>query len=173
MLVRHAHEDEYGAVGELTVAGYDADGYLLLPDGTYDHGYAGWLGDAASRGRDGDLLVAVDGDELVGTCTWCPPGSPYRDLATHDHQGEFRTLSVAPAARRRGVARLLVHDCVRRAREAGLTELLLCSLPEMKPAHGLYASFGFVRRPDLDWYPAAGLVLWGFSLDLATAEHDD
>ena len=167
MLVRHARESEYAAVGALTVAGYDAEGYLRLPDGSFDDAYASWLGDAANRGRDGDLMVAVDGDDdLLGTATWCPPGSPFREVSTHDHQGEFRTLSVSPQARRRGVARLLVLDCVRRAHELGLTEMVLCSLPEMTPAHGLYASVGFTRRPDLDWSPASGIVLWGFAADL-------
>ncbi|MCW2749227.1 MAG: family N-acetyltransferase, partial [Aeromicrobium sp.] len=97
--VRIAREDEYAAVGALTVAGYDADGYLHRPDGSYDHGYAGWLADTSPRGRHSVLLVAVEGDELLGTVTWCPPGSPDRELAVADHQGEFRTLSVAPEGR--------------------------------------------------------------------------
>ncbi|MEJ7635199.1 GNAT family N-acetyltransferase [Aeromicrobium sp.] len=151
MLVRVALEDEYVAVGTLTVAGYDADG---------------WLADAAPRGRDSVLLVATEGDELLGTVTWCPPGAPTRELAVEDHQGEFRTLSVAPGARRRGVGRALVSSCLDRARALLLTEVLLCSLNDMTPAHRLYESFGFVRRPELDWSPFPGVSLWAFSLEL-------
>ncbi len=33
-------------------------------------------------GRNSVLLVAAEGDELLGTATWCPPGSPDRELAT-------------------------------------------------------------------------------------------
>ena len=99
--------------------------------------------------------MAVEGDQLLGTVTWCPPGSPYRQLATADNQGEFRTLSVAPEGRRRGVGRALVVDCVDRAGAAGLTEVVLCSLSVMTPAHALYESFGFVRRPELDWFAVA------------------
>ncbi len=170
ILVRAARPDEHPAVGDLTVAGYDAEGYLRLPDGRYDHGYAAWLRDAVGRARGSDLLVAVAAespDDLLGTITWCPPGSPDRQTSAHDHQGEFRTLSVSPAARRRGVARTLVADCMRRAARAQLTEMTLCSLPEMLPAHRLYASFGFVRRPDLDFQPEPGLTLWGFSAPVA------
>lgn len=166
LVVRLAREQEYGAIGDLTVAGYDAEGYLVKPDGSYDQRYADWLHDASARGRDGDLLVAVEGDTLLGTATWCPPGSPYRELATRDDQGEFRTLSVAPEARGRGVGRALVADCLRRGRELGLTEMLLCSLTAMGPAHRLYESFGFARRPELDWSPAEGVHLWAFSLAL-------
>lgn len=165
-LLRRAHPDEAEAVGTLTVAGYDADGHLTMPDGTYDHHYAGWLADGGTRGRDGVLMVAADGRDLLGTVTWCPPGSPFRELSTSDEQGEFRTLSVAPEARGRGVGSALVDWCITEARSTELTEILLSSLPEMLPAHRLYESRGFVRRADLDWSPFPGVTLWGFSLAL-------
>jgi GNAT superfamily N-acetyltransferase len=165
-LLRRAHPDEVEAVGALTVAGYDADGHLMRPDGTFDDEYAGWLADGGARARDGVLVVAVDGNDLLGTVTWCPPGSPFRELSTRDDQGEFRTLSVAPEARGRRVGSALVDWCIAEARATGLTEILLCSLPEMTTAHRLYESRGFVRRSDLDWSPVPGVDLWGFSLTL-------
>lgn len=166
MEVRLAREEEYVAVGVLTVSGYDADGYLTKADGNYDDQYADWLRDGATRGHDGELLVAVDGDDLMGTVTWCPPGSPYRELAVRDDQGEFRTLSVAPHARGRGVGRALVAHCLERARSRGLTEVVICSLTSMTPAHRLYESFGFVRRPELDWSPYEEVDLVAFSVSL-------
>ena len=161
-----AREEEYAAVGALSVAGYDADGYLTYPDGTFDDDYAGWLADATSRAQKSTLLVALDGDELVGTVTWCPYGSGDAQLAKEPHQGEFRTLSIAPEARGRGVGRALVEHCLERARSAGLTEVLLFSLKEMLPAHRLYTRLGFVRRPELDWSPEPEVNLWAFSLTL-------
>ena len=166
MLIRVARAEEYAAVGALSVAGYDADGYLTYPDGTFDHGYAGWLADAEARAQKSTLLVALDGDELVGTVTWCPYGSGDAQLAKEPHQGEFRTLSIAPQARGRGVGRALVEHCLDRARSGGLTEVLLFSLKEMLPAHRLYSRLGFLRRPELDWSPEPGVNLWAFSLDL-------
>ncbi len=163
MQIREAREDEYAAVGDLTVAGYDADGYLTYPDGTFDENYAGWLRDAAPRGRHSVLLVAAEGTELLGTVTWCPPGSPDRELATSDFQGEFRTLSIAAHARKQGIARALVEECFNRARAGGMTEMMISSLLEMKPAHQLYESFGFLRRPELDRQPEPGVNLWAFS----------
>jgi ribosomal protein S18 acetylase RimI-like enzyme len=166
LVVRPVRAGELDAVGRLTVAGYDADGHLLRADGTYDHEYAAWIGDAAGRADDSEVLVAVDGDLLLGTVTWCPPGSASAQLARQAHQGEFRTLSVDPGARGRGVGRALVAACVERAHEAGLREVLLCSLPEMTTAHRLYVAMGFVRRPDLDWSPSSDVRLWGFALTL-------
>lgn len=166
--IRLARASEYREIGLLTVAGYDADGYLTLPDGTSDEGYAGWLRDGATRGRDGSLIVADDGGRLVGTATWCPPGSPFRELATHDTQGELRTLSVLPEGRGHGVGTALVRWCIDQASDAHLSEIVLSSLPTMAPAHRLYVSLGFERRPNLDWSPHAGINLWGFSLHLAS-----
>lgn len=150
----------------MTVAGYEADGHLTRADGTYDHEYAAWIGDVAGRADDSEVLVAVDGKHLVGTVTWCPHGSAFAQLARQPFQAEFRTLSVDPRARGRGVGRALVEACVDRARRAGLTEVLLCSLTEMTTAHRLYRSMGFARRPELDWTPVPGAHLWGFALAL-------
>ncbi len=169
VVLRPARPDETDAVGALTVAGYDVEGYLTLPDGTFDQHYADFLADAAARARDAVLMVAVSAsvdDRLLGTTTWCPPGSPFRELATQPHQGEIRTLSVAPEARGRGVGSALVDWCLDEARRAGLAEIVLSSLPVMHAAHRLYESRGFVRRPDLDWSPFQDVDLWGFSLTL-------
>ncbi len=168
--IRLARTSEYESVGVLTVAGYDADGYLTLPDGTPDQGYAGWLRDGATRGRDGSLIVAEDGGQLVGTATWCPPGSPFRELAKHDGQGELRTLSVLPEGRGHGVGTALVRWCIDQASDAHLSEIVLSSLPAMLPAHRLYQALGFERRPELDWSPNASVHLWGFSLNLTSGD---
>lgn len=161
--IRTAQEAEFAAIGELTVAGYDANGYLVLPDGTYDEQYATWLADVQGRAAGSTVLVAAEPGGLLGTVTWCPSGSPFAQLAHEPHQGDLRTLSVAPHARRRGIARLLLVACLDRAETAGLSEVVLCSLPEMTSAHNLYLSEGFRRRPDLDWSPIQGVTLWGFS----------
>lgn len=168
-VIRPALEDEFAPIGALTVAGYDADGYLTHADGTFDEHYASWLRDGQTRGRDGVLVVAASADSILGTVTWCPPGSPYRELATHKNQGEFRTLAVSQDARGRGVGRALVKWCVDQARTEGLREMVLSSLPEMAPAHRLYESLGFIRRPDLDWSPIVKVNLWGYSLDLTAS----
>ena len=168
--IRRIRLEEHDEVGELIVGSYAHNGYLVLPDGQYDAEYADMLRASGDRDAEAELLVAVD-DEILGCVTWCPVGSPYRELAVDDSQGEFRGLAVAPAARGRGVGKALVEFCLDRARQEGLTEVVLCSLPEMNPAHGLYESLGFGRRSDLDWSPQDGILLWGFSIRLQPEDH--
>lgn len=167
--VRPARAEELERVGAVTVAGYEADGYLTRPDGTYDDVYAARLADAAGRARDSLVLVAVDGDDLLGTATWCPPGSSWRELGDGPDHGEVRMLAVTPDARGRRVGSALLDACLAEARSAGLAEVRLCSLPEMTTAHRLYAARGFERRRELDWSPFPDVLLWGFGLRLAAA----
>ena len=165
--VRAARPEEYAAVGELTAEAYRVDGLLdeheLPTEATYEEK----LLDDARRAAEAELWVAVDDDGAVlGTVTWCPVRSPWRQLARAEHQAEFRMLSVDPAGRRRGVARALVDACLDRARQDAMTEVVIWSHPRMLGAHTLYARMGFERACDLDGSPAPGVFLWGFRLAL-------
>jgi putative acetyltransferase len=57
--------------------------------------------------------------------------------------GEIKRLYTIPAARGRGVGRLLAEGIVAAARQIGYAKLLLDTLPGMREARSLYASLGF------------------------------
>lgn len=164
--VRRAHPEEYARAGQIAADGYAADGLLTRADGTTDADYRGLILDGARRAEQAELLVAVHDEKLIGTVTWCPVGSPWRQVAQQDHQGEFRMLAVAPAGRGHGVGRALVEACLDRARTTGMTEVVMSSLPEMTTAHRLYRTLGFTRAPELDFTPVPLVHLWAFRLAL-------
>lgn len=168
MRVREAVPAEYEAVGRLTVEAYETGGHLRLADGRRDTDYAAFLADAGTRADRGRLMVAVDDTEvLLGTVTWCPPGSTLRELGDGDTHGEIRTLAVAPTAQGGGVGAAMLQWCLDQARTASLARVMLSSMPSQRVAHRLYAQRGFVRRPERDWHPVPGVTLWVFVLDLA------
>jgi ribosomal protein S18 acetylase RimI-like enzyme len=170
-VVRAARPEEYAEAGRVTAEGYHADQLLSGHGESADTGYEVRLRDAAQRARESELLVAVDDSgRVLGTVTWCPAGSPWRELAAGADQGEFRMLSVAAAGRRQGVGRALVDACLDRARAAGMTEVVISSLPEMTAAHALYRRLGFVQAPELNHTPVPGVNLWGFRLRLDQPE---
>jgi GNAT superfamily N-acetyltransferase len=60
-----------------------------------------------------------------------------------DGVGEIKRLYVIPAARGRGVGRVLAKGIVAAAKQLGYTRLLLDTLHSMKEAQSLYGSLGF------------------------------
>ena len=159
MELRRARPDELGRIGEITLAAYEE-----FTTGSRDP-YRERLRDAAGRDRDSELWVAVDDDEVLGSVSYCPPGSPWREIAG-DHEGEFRMLAVAPAAQGRGVGAALARLCEERAAAHGATSMVLSSLPEMAAAHTVYARLGYHRLPERDWDPAPGVHLIAFGKPL-------
>jgi len=161
MRIRRARGDDIAAVGEVTVAAYadftagDADGYV-------QH-----LRDAASRDREAELWVATpdDSDEILGTVTITPSGSPWREIA-RDGEGEFRMLAVAPAAQGQGVGTALVDLVLDRFRADGARAVVMSTLPVMMAAHRIYERAGFVRDPERDWSPLPGVDLISYRVDL-------
>ncbi len=162
-LADQADPDELAAVGALTVAAYTADGYLR---GAED-GYAEHLRAAGDRAREAELAVAVDETDgsLLGTVTYVRAGTPWAEVSKPG-QAEFRMLAVAPEARGRGVGAALTGWCLDRARAEGCTGIVLSTLPMMHAAHRLYERLGFVRTPELDWYPAPDVHLITYALAL-------
>lgn len=159
MELRLARPEELDALGELTVAAYEE--FLL---GAED-GYRVHVRDAARRAREAELWVAAEGDELLGCVTYCPPGSPWREISRED-EGEFRMLAVHPRVRGRGTGLALAELCEQRAREHGATGMVLSSLADMTAAHRVYVRLGYTRAPDRDWDPVPGVHLIAFSKEL-------
>lgn len=156
--VRPARQDEHEAVGDLTVAAYDAVGQMTEE-------YRAQLGDVAGRVADGaEVLVAVEGERVLGAVTYVDGGPHLEGSAAGDCA--FRMLAVDPAAQGRGVGEALVGACLDRGRARGRRRMAIYSMAFMGSAHRLYGRLEFVRRPDRDVVFPSGLGL-AFCLDLA------
>lgn len=156
--IRQALPEEYDAVGELTVAAYDHDGFV-------PGDYAMTLRAAADRAAKAELWVAADETGLLGTITYCPPGSVYREIA-QANEGEFRMLGVAGRARGLGIGTALTERCIERTRELDLPRLVLSTAVYMQAAHRIYERLGFQRLPERDWTPVPGVDLYAYELNL-------
>jgi len=145
MEVRPVRAHELDELGVLTVAAYQD-----LEGGTDLGGYAGVLRDVAARASAATVLVAVDGDVVIGGVTFVPePDNPYAEELQEGEAG-IRMLAVGPSAQGRGAGRALATACVERARGRGAIRVALHSTPWMSAAHGLYESMGFRRAPGRD-----------------------
>ena len=157
MEIRRVRPEELEEVGRLTSEVYVDGGYIDKADG-----YALELVDTARRAREAEVWVAVEDAQVIGSVTFCPVGSAYREIARAD-EGEFRMLAVSPSARGRGVGQELVALCLRRARELGYAGIRMSTMDAMASAHRIYGRLGFTRAPGDDWSPEPGVTLLAFA----------
>jgi GNAT superfamily N-acetyltransferase len=165
VVIRLADPSEYEAIGALREAAYGHD-YDIT-----DH-YRATLRDvaapAAGRARR-EVWVAVDRHtgQLLGTVTVPEPGGHISELG-RDGELDFRLLAVAPAARRRGIGRLLVEHVIALAAERGDQRVVMNSGPQMTGAHQLYYAMGFTRLTERETRTVEGhtgpLLAFGYEV---------
>lgn len=155
MELRRIRPEEHERAGDVCVTAYEP--FLT---GAEDD-YAERLHDVATRDAQAEVWVAVDGDRVLGLVTYCPPGSPWREIGRGD-EGEFRMLAVDPAAQGAGAGTALARLCEERAREHGASAMALSSLATMTAAHRVYARLGYERDSVRDWSPLPGVDLLAF-----------
>jgi ribosomal protein S18 acetylase RimI-like enzyme len=131
---------------------------------------AGWLDGVLAEVAVGDARLAVVADgahRVAGLGRWVRYDKP--TLAVN---ADIKQVMVDPAARGRGLARLLVGALVADAAAAGIETLTLDVRGNNHAAMALYESFGFVvhgRHPN---FVAVGDERWDqvmYGLDLRTA----
>jgi ribosomal protein S18 acetylase RimI-like enzyme len=144
----------------VTRQAYVDDGYMPA-----DEPYTEHLADAERRAAEAELWVAADEGQVLGCVTFCPPGSPWREIS-EEGEAEFRMLAVSPAARGRGVGEALVRHCLERARELDLHVMVLSTMDKMAAAHRLYERLGFTRLSERDWEPVPGVTLLAYRLEV-------
>ena len=85
---------------------------------------------------EGELLVAVDGNEVLGM------------IAYHRHSEsrcEMKRLYVKPSCRGMKLGEKLISELLRHAKEAGYKEMVLDTIVPLQSAIHLYKKFGFTE----------------------------
>jgi ribosomal protein S18 acetylase RimI-like enzyme len=85
-------------------------------------------------GEGGQIYVALEGSEVLGTCAAVPHGPGAFEVAK---------LAVAQQARGQGLGRRLVDACLVYARAQGATTAVLVSSTRLQAALRLYERMGF------------------------------
>jgi ribosomal protein S18 acetylase RimI-like enzyme len=138
--------------------------------GTWDS-YWREIGAVHSRADEAQLIVAAIGNRIVGAVTFYPDASHSKIVDWPRGWAVIRLLAVSPDCRRRGIARALTQECLRRARRHGVQVVALHTDSRMPIAQLLYSQLGFRRTPVLDYrpIPEADITVMGWTMDLAPA----
>jgi ribosomal protein S18 acetylase RimI-like enzyme len=156
--VERAIPGDFARIAELTGGVYRDEG--LAPEE-----YQQELRNVVGRAERAELLVARDGDAVVGSVALVLAGE-FGEITESDDEAAFRMLVVDPVARGRGIGELLVGECLDRARAAGKRRMVLSTDPGMRAAHRLYERLGFRRLPERDWSPLPGVGLLAYGREL-------
>ena len=158
--IREARPEEYEETGAVT-----ARAYQEFFSETEPHSYLDEIADVAGRAPRTTILVAVDGDRIIGSATLELDGRTSGEAgALAPDEAHIRMLGVHPDARGVGVGKLLMAECEARARKAGRTRMTLHTTTLMRAAREMYVSLGYERSED-HVFPD-GFVLLGFTKQL-------
>jgi len=165
VVLRDAREGDGDAIRALTLQAYAEYATVMTPSAW------GELEQAIRRAIDSESgaerIVAEHAGHVVGSVMLFPPAAAaYGTGVAPPPWPELRLLAVSPEARGLGVGRLLVDECVRRARASGAAELGLHTSKSMATAIGMYTRMGFVRAPEHDFHPAGAERVEGYRLRL-------
>ena len=118
---------------------------------------------------DTELIVVVSpGDKIVAAVVFFGDMQHYGSggAATREkNSAGFRLLAVDPLARGQGLGKLLTNECINRARNKNLSQVIIHTTKAMQQAWKMYESLGFKRSEDLDFLQQ-GFPVFGFRLKL-------
>jgi putative acetyltransferase len=139
--IRHAEGSDAAELVALAAAiGAEPGGWLLTTEAWRPVADERRYLRAVRRHADAAVLVATDGDRIVGRL------SLSRDPHPASRHVADLGMMVAASHRRRGIGRMLLDAAVRWARAVSVTKLELHVFPWNEPAIRLYESFGFERE---------------------------
>lgn len=116
--------------------------------------------------REGNFLVAVRGDTVLGATILLHPGSALHQMARPGER-EFRLLAVSATERGQGAGEALVRACMERSRAEGASALVLWTRPSMNAAQRLYTRLGFLHEQERDEEDPRGFMRLVYRLALA------
>jgi len=165
--VRNARQDEFEIIGQLVVQVYSQlEGFPKESDQPQYYKMLANVGELTNKPAV-ELLVAVsNSDAIAGAVVYFGDMKYYGSGGTATREKNaagFRLLAVSETARGQGIGRLLTHDCIRRARNKNLGQIIIHTTKAMQPAWTMYESMGFKRSEDLD-FVQGDLSIFGFRL---------
>lgn len=157
--IREARDDELDIVASLIVDAFAEYAAQMSPDAWSF--FAQDIANVRGRMNDARLLVAERDGHIVGSVTLY---TDWRGAQAGAYS--VRLLAVPPEHRAQGVGRALMEGVLDRAREAGVTRIVMTAVQQMESVRDLSEELGFVRDRSLDHEPAPGVRAEGYALTL-------
>jgi GNAT superfamily N-acetyltransferase len=165
--VRNARPEEFEQIGALMVQVYSKlEGFPRISEQPDYYKMLANVG-ALTNNPGTALLVAVNGEDSIGGAVVYFNEMKYYGsggTATREENAAgFRLLAVDPAIRGKGIGKQLANECIKKARENKLGQVIIHTTMAMQTAWKMYEQMGFKRSEDLD-FSQQGFPVFGFRL---------
>ncbi|MFN8169809.1 MAG: GNAT family N-acetyltransferase [Candidatus Nanopelagicales bacterium] len=140
------------------VAALLADAYRDMGHFDANPAYEESVVDVAGRAQRDTVLVAVRGDDVVGTATVASAHSGTAELATGD-ETELRYVGVRLDVQGGGIATALVAAAEDTARSLGSPRMVISVISWNTKAARLYEQLGYLRDDARTWWPVPTVEL--------------
>lgn len=163
--VKNALPEEYVGIGKLMIDVYSQlSGFPSCTEQPEYYKMLANIGEVTSRPGTQLLTAAnVDG-KILGAVVYFSDMNSYGSGGTATrvkNASGFRLLAVDPTARGMGIGKILMEECIQKAKEKGHSQVVIHSTKAMKIAWKMYEKYGFQRSEDLDFMQGS-LPVFGF-----------
>lgn len=168
-IVRNAKSEEFTEIGNMMVKVYaQLEGFPKPSEQPNYYKMLANIGELTINPGT-ELLVAISSEgEIMGGVVFFSDMKYYGSGGTATKEvnsAGFRLLAVSPSARGKGLGKLLTEECIRKAKNKGLNQVIIHSTKAMQIAWKMYENIGFKRSEDLDFMQGE-LPVFGFRLVL-------
>ena len=163
--VRIATPDEFAEIGKLMVRVYSQlEGFPKEDEQPDYYKMLANIGELTRKPAT-ELLVAIAGDgNILGGVVYFGDMKQYGSggMATQElNSAGFRLLAVDTSARGLGIGKLLTNECLRKANDNNLGQVIIHTTKAMQTAWKMYENIGFKRSENLDFMQGE-LPVFGF-----------
>lgn len=166
MIIRNADKEELQFIREQRIAAYAEHAEEINDD--HWQGLKNAISSVGDIQPGAEMIVAEIDGKILGSVVLFPAKTDaYEGYVEELEYPEIRMLAVSPEARGEGVAKALITESIRRAKEKDYNSIGLHTGSFMKNAIKLYEYFGFERTPQYDFEPANdGIIVKAFKLSI-------
>jgi ribosomal protein S18 acetylase RimI-like enzyme len=165
--IRNANPSEFDDIGKLMVQTYsNLEGFPKQDEQPNYYKMLANIGELTQKPAT-ELLVAVsDEGKIAGAVVYFSDMQYYGSGGTATQEKNaagFRLLAVDTGIRGKGIGKLLTTECILRAKEKNLSQMVIHTTKSMQTAWKMYENLGFKRSDDLNFMQGE-LPVFGFRL---------
>ncbi len=166
-IIRNANPEEYEEVGKLLVKVYSKlEGFPKESEQPEYYKMLANVGKLTTKPGVQLLIVLNPENQITGAVVYFNDMQYYGSGGTATQEKNaagFRLLAVDPLYRGAGIGKELTLECIKRAKEGGLKQVVIHTTNAMQTAWKMYEKLGFKRSNDLDFMQDQ-LQVFGFRL---------